>query len=181
MTLIDDTLLYYSAISRKSIRCYDSKLQTDVKEFALKDLYGTEGQELMGILCVNKHFAVYAMQYKKEIVVLRTSDLTHVKTLRGEYANQDEAVEKRAKDLTLYYTGSYATADRFYLLYCGFAIGSSDTNSTIEVYDQEMNPVCQYHLHPSVNRFVVDEANGYIYGQGQNPDYIYRFKLCQTN
>ena len=179
MHMIGDSMLYYLNISKKKIISFNVNRQTNVNEFDIQNLYGSKGQPLIGTLCVNNHLAIYAMQYKREIVVLRTEDLSYVKTIKREYENQDKEIESGAKDCTFYYTGGFASEDKFYLLYIGIKNGSSYKESNIEVYDKDMNPVCIYHLHPVLYSFAVDEKNGYIYGLGNNTDYIYRFKLTK--
>lgn len=176
MHIIDDSLFFYTLFSKNLICSYNFKQQKAAHEFNLHDLYNCRDRLLMGSLSVNNHLAVYAMQYKREIVVLNAKDLSYIKTIKREYENQDKEVENNAQDFTIYYTGGFSTQDKFYLMYRGFKINSSDIKCDIEVYDNNMNPLCVYHLNPDPGDFVVDEKNGYIYGY-TNPDYIYRYKL----
>ncbi|MBE6332724.1 MAG: hypothetical protein E7070_10530 [Bacteroidales bacterium] len=178
MHIVEDSLLYFTNFGKTTkIVSYNINKQTVVNEFAIQNLYKSKGHSLHGCLCVNNHFAIYAMQYKREIAIFKTSDLSYVKTVKREYENQDDAIENNSDDYMLYYTGSFATQDKFYLLYRGFKKRSSSKNCDIEVYDKDMKPICLYHLEPEINRFVTDEKNGYIYGLGSNSDYIYRFKM----
>lgn len=179
MYIQNDTLLYFNDLFHYEVKCYSINNNKTSHKFHLADLYGNPSNKevLLGTLCMNDSLAIYAFQYKHEIVVLNPKDLSYIKTVRWRYENQDSKVSSPNGHPCLYYTDGYTTSRRHYLLYRGSDSKQKNVHFAIEVYDNDFQPVCKYVLDRRIFNIVVDEANGYIYGLGKSDDYIYRYKL----
>lgn len=179
MHVIKDSLLYYNDLSNMGVKSYNLKTGKSGNEWKLSSLYGKVNNKdvLMGTLCANDSLSLYALQYKREIVVLRTTDLSYVKTISWDYENQDELVGGDPKKTRLYYTYGFSTGNHFYFLCRDAVPRDKNAHFSIEEYDKDLKPVCKYVLDKKIFSFVVDEKNKYIYGFGENEDYIRRFKI----
>lgn len=178
MHIINDTLLYYNDLTNMEVKSYNMQNGKIRNRLVLSDLYKPNCKDvLMGLFCTNDSVAVYAFQYKREILVFKTNDLSYIKTIKWNYKNQDGLVEKQFLRCKLFYTDGVATTNCIYLLYRGVTPNEKNPHFAIEVYDNKMNPICKYKLDRKVFKFAVDEKNGYIYAMGENNDYIYRYKM----
>lgn len=179
MYIQNDSLLYYNDLVHNEIKCYCINNNKTSHTFLLADLYDTppNNEVLSGTLCMNDRLAIYAFQYKREIVVAKSKDLSYIKTVRWKYENQDSEISRQDGHPCLYYTDGYCTSDRYYLLYRGANSKQKNVRFAIEVYDKDFLPLCKYNLDRKIFNIVVDEANGYIYGLGESDDYIFRYKF----
>lgn len=178
MHLIHDSLFYYNDLTNMEVNSYNLNRGKMENRFQLSSMYDCGKDALIGIFCVNDSLAIYAFQYKKEILVLRTKDLSYVKTVTWDYDNQDDIIgTPQYLSAKLFYTAGMATRNYFYLLYRGSIPYDKKAQFSIDVYDRNAVPVCKYNLDRKIFKFVMDEKNGYIYGFGENGDYIYRYKV----
>ena len=179
MYVFHDSLLYYNDMVDMGVKSYNMKTEKDDKQWMLSSIYGnvTNKEILTGVLCSNDSLSLYAMQYKHEFIVLKTPDLSHLETISWSYDNQDKLIGDKTATPKLYYTYAISTKHNFYLLCRNAAPYEKNARFSIEVYDNNLVPVCRYILNRKIYNFVVDEKNGYIYGFGINEDCIYRFKL----
>lgn len=177
MHVIHDSLLYYNDLTNMEIKSYNLRERKITHTFRLLNIYEENKDALIGYLCLNDTSAIYAFQYKREILVLRPRDLAYVKTVTWDYKNQHTILSNPKRHPILYYTNGFVSPKYFYLLYRGSTPLNKDAHFSIEKYDNNMTPICKYNLDRKLFKFVVDEANSYIYGFGENDDYIYRYKL----
>lgn len=177
MYIVKDSLLYYNDLTNMEVKSYNILKQKYCSKWRLSDLYNNSRDALIGNLCVNDSLTIYAFQYKREIIILRTSDLSYIKTVKWDYDNQDDIIETPNVLKTLFYTYGISTANYFYLLYRGSKPNEKNPHFCIEVYDKTVTPICSYRLDRKIFKFVVDENNGFIYGFGESDEHIYKYKL----
>lgn len=106
----------------------------------------------------------------KNISTIKTSDIAIDTTFSLEKFNDETLVE--------YYSGVYATNDRFYVGYSG-QIPSDEQELLIQELDWTGKVLNQYLIGKefAVGQFIVDEANSTIYGISYELDAIYTFKF----
>ncbi len=179
MYIMNDTMLYYNDLTNNEIKCYNIRKREINDVFSLSSLYGDKRNHefLLGTLCMNDSLGAYAFQYKHEIVLMKSKNLSYVKTVRWKYDNQGDEKVNHTSHPCLYYTDGYATSNRFYLLCRGANSREKNACFDIEVYNHDFTPISRYKLDRRIFKFVVDEAHGYLYGFGKSDDYIYRYKL----
>lgn len=180
MHLLFDSLLYYMDFSDHTIRVYNIK---DGKEsFSIPIRKNLKKAETnmdpdIGCFAANNVTAMYAYQYRKEIEVYDTKNLSCRFRIKWDYKDQYSLLQAdKVNDVMLHYTDNVATDNFFYMLYRGYNPKDKALLSHIEVYDNYGNPIINYDLDKKVFSLSVDEKNGYFYGFGENSDYIYRFK-----
>lgn len=177
MHLIRDSLLYYNDKDKYQINVYDTRKRKIINKVALSR-NSKNDRNTTGNLCVNDTLVAYAYQYKHEIAFYRSSDMSPLRTVAWEYKNQDNLVRQGNSESTrLFYTGSVSTPSCMYFL-CRDAIPhDSNARYYVESYNNACEPMYKYVLDKQIFSIAVDEKNGYIYGFGENDEYIYRFKL----
>lgn len=179
MHIINDSLLYYNDLGNTEIKSYNLNNRRICHRYNLSDTYRAKDKDaLVGSFCANNDIAIYAFQYKREIVVLRTDDLSYIKTIKWNGTEDNDKLGKQhTKGQKLFYTYAVASPKYFYLLYRGISPTDSESHYFIEKYDKEMNPVCKYNIGREIYKFAADETNGYIYAMGNSDEYIYKYKM----
>lgn len=180
MHIVHDSLLYYMDFDEHSIKKYNVKKQKELLSKHISSNLPKTSSVIdvdKGCFATNNTTAMYAYQYKKEIEVFNTNDISKRFRIKWEHENQSELINSNnVDDVIIHYTGNIATKRFFYMLHRGFKPHDRTRLSHIEVYDNSGVPLIKFNLDKKLFSFAVDEKNGFFYGFGPNDEFIYRFK-----
>ena len=115
----------------------------------------------MGYIAANDTSVVYAYPYKNRFDLFDISTLKLKKSVIGPGKTQIE--QGSSGTTTRYYIYPFATESRFYLLKAAKDRKPDEYKVTMQVFDNDANPVVEYTFDIGPGAFVVDEDNGYIY------------------
>ena len=174
--IIGDSLLVYSTLF--NIKKYDLKNGKPLGEVFMLEP-GEKRSTMtpnMGYIAANDTSVVYAYPYKNRFDLFDISTLKLKKSVIGPGKTQIE--QGSSGTTTRYYIYPFATESRFYLLKAAKDRKPDEYKVTMQVFDNDANPVVEYTFDIGPGAFVVDEDNGYIYSFNElYEDFLLRYKL----
>lgn len=172
----DDSILIYSTLF--NVKKYDMAHGKPLDEVYLREPSSENSMfnPDMGYVAANDSSAAYVYNYKNRIDLFDCETLKLKKSITGPGEVKIGRLDFR--NTNYYYIGVVATNNRFYVLKAVKDRKQEEYKATVQVFDNQGDPVAEYTFDIPPRAFVVDEQRGYIYSfNGYYQDYLMRYKL----